>query len=235
MPAGEKPPTRPRKLPRQGRSRATVEVILDAAARVLVERGFERMTTNHVARVAGVSIGSLYQYFPNKDSLVRALLERHVAEAEAMRPAELRRPDLPLRRRIRLAVEWHLAAHASNPRLHQELSALGPRIVGDRAIRSFERGVERTIRVVLEAYRDELRPRDLDVAAFVVAQSIESLTHAAVLHHPELLDDPRLVDELTRLIVGYLAALPPPDGGSISPPRAPSAPARARTPPETRS
>ena len=70
--------TTPRKKPRQDRSRATVDAILEATARVLVEVGYERASTNRIARVAGVSIGSLYQYFPGKEALVAALVERHV-------------------------------------------------------------------------------------------------------------------------------------------------------------
>ena len=62
--------TVPRKLPRQDRSRATVDAILEAAARVLVKEGFERTTTNRVAEAAGVSVGSLYQYFPNKEAIL---------------------------------------------------------------------------------------------------------------------------------------------------------------------
>ena len=64
MPAQVK--TTPRKRPRQERAKATVETILEASARILVKRGFDGFTTNEVATAAGVSIGSLYQYFPNK-------------------------------------------------------------------------------------------------------------------------------------------------------------------------
>jgi AcrR family transcriptional regulator len=71
----------PRKRPAQLRSRRTVDAILDAAARIYGERGYAATTTNHVAEEAGVSIGSLYQYFPNKDSLLVALEERHLAQA----------------------------------------------------------------------------------------------------------------------------------------------------------
>jgi AcrR family transcriptional regulator len=67
-----------RKKPVQGRSQLTVQTILDAAAHMFGERGYSATTTNHVAEAAGVSIGSLYQYFPNKDSLIVALEERHL-------------------------------------------------------------------------------------------------------------------------------------------------------------
>ena len=72
--------TTPRKRPSQERSRATVDTILDATARVLIHAGFDGLTTNAVATKAGVSIGSLYQYFPNKEAMVSALIERHMNE-----------------------------------------------------------------------------------------------------------------------------------------------------------
>jgi AcrR family transcriptional regulator len=69
----------PRKLPAQSRSAATVSAVLEAAARILERRGFEGYTTNAVAEQAGVSIGSLYQYFANKDAVTVALIEREAA------------------------------------------------------------------------------------------------------------------------------------------------------------
>ncbi len=71
-----------RKQPAQRRSHHTVDRILDAAAHVFAERGYTATTTNHVATEAGVSIGSLYQYFPNKDALLGALEERHLRSAK---------------------------------------------------------------------------------------------------------------------------------------------------------
>lgn len=66
----------PRKSPRQRRSEATVAAVLEAAARILESEGLEGYTTNAVAKRAGISIGSLYQYFSNKDSITRALIAR---------------------------------------------------------------------------------------------------------------------------------------------------------------
>src|SRR5689334_2383592 len=70
----------PRKAPKQARSRATVDAILRASARVLSREGFDRLSTNRVAEVAGVGVGSLYQYFPSKEALVAALVDRHREE-----------------------------------------------------------------------------------------------------------------------------------------------------------
>ncbi len=71
----------PRKRPKQARSVALVERVLDEAARLFESEGYHATTTNHVAEAAGVSVGSLYQYFPNKDALLVGLAERHLDEA----------------------------------------------------------------------------------------------------------------------------------------------------------
>ncbi len=71
-------PEKPRKTPSQARSSHTVEAIFDAAIQVLLDGGLERLTTTRVAERAGVSVGSLYQYFQNKQSLVATVLERHL-------------------------------------------------------------------------------------------------------------------------------------------------------------
>ena len=82
-----------RRLPRQQRSRELVERLLDATAAVIVERGVQHLTTNHIAEKAGVSIGSLYQYFPDKDSLLEALLERMSGQIGATFRANANRID----------------------------------------------------------------------------------------------------------------------------------------------
>jgi AcrR family transcriptional regulator len=61
-------PINPRKTPRQARARATFDAILEAAARILVNEGYDRLNTNRIAEIAGVSVGTLYQYFPTKGS-----------------------------------------------------------------------------------------------------------------------------------------------------------------------
>ena len=79
-----KPLVSARKKPRQARSARVVDDILEAALRVLQRDGPARFTTVHVAEEAGVSVGSLYQYFPSKEALVAALVERHVAQMTSL-------------------------------------------------------------------------------------------------------------------------------------------------------
>src|ERR1700754_1142282 len=75
-----KPLTKPRKHASQGRSRATVDALIEATARILVKDGFDKASTNRIAEKAGVSVGSLYQYFPSKEALVAAVVKRHGEE-----------------------------------------------------------------------------------------------------------------------------------------------------------
>ena len=121
--------TTPRKRPRQDRAKATVDTILAASARVLVKRGFDGFTTNEVASAAGVSIGSLYQYYPNKEALVAALLEQHVEEMSAMLMGELARVSLlPMAQAVRVVIEMTIRAHAVEPELHRVLTEQVPRV-----------------------------------------------------------------------------------------------------------
>ena len=109
------PALKPRKNPEQSRSAETVRTILEGAARVLEERGLAGYTTNAVAERAGVSIGSVYQYFPGKDALTAALVAREsglfIAAVHAA--AEAATPELGLRRIVQAAV----AHQMSRPRL----------------------------------------------------------------------------------------------------------------------
>ena len=76
---GSRPQTSSKKDSLQKRSRATVEALVEATARVLRKEGYDRASTNKIAATAGVSIGSLYQYFPSKEALVAAVIERHTS------------------------------------------------------------------------------------------------------------------------------------------------------------
>jgi AcrR family transcriptional regulator len=197
--------TQPRKAPRQARSKATVDAILAAAARVLVKDGFERTTTNRVADAAGVSIGSLYQYFPSKESLVAALVTAHVDEMRGLVLAALEEVRvLPLRPAARRMIELLVAAHAVDPGLHRVLMEQVPRTGRLGKLADFEADLHRLIVAWLEMHRAELRVTDLGLAAFLAAATVEAITHFSVLYQPERLRDPTFLDEATELIVRYL-------------------------------
>ena len=187
----------PRKKPKQERSAATVEAILEATARILSREGRARLSTNRVAELAGVSVGSLYQYFPNKESLVAELARRFDrAFGERLAEAGARAAALPLREAVSVFLHFMIDIHSEDPRLHNELAAEVPE--GQRRYaREFVRGY-------FEAHRDEIRRPDLELAAHICLEVGEALTHGTALRRPELLRDPRFEHEVRDLILGYL-------------------------------
>ena len=197
--------TTPRKRPRQARSRATVDSVLEATARVLVKRGFDGLTTNLVADEAGVSIGSLYQYFPNKAALVGALIENHVDAMQSLALAELTRvAQLPMPEAIRSVIDAMIRAHAVSPELHRVLTEQVPRVGRMAKLREIEAITHRMVAGLLATRKAELAIEDPDMAAFVLVSAIEAITHRAALFAPELLRDPRLVDETCAMVRRYL-------------------------------
>lgn len=197
--------TTPRKRPRQARSKATVDTILEATTRVLVKQGFDSLSTNAVASAAGVSIGSLYQYFPNKEALVSALIDRHMEQMNLSILAELTRvAKLPVAEAARAVIELTIKAHAIDPELHRVLTEQVPRIGKLARLRELDEICHRMIAGLLAARKDELAIRDPDLAAFILVSTIESIVHRAALLYPSRLRDPRLVDEATVLVTRYL-------------------------------
>ena len=202
-------PTSARKRPSQARSQVTVEAILDAAAQVFEARGYAAGTTNRIAQRAGVSIGSLYEYFPNKDAIVVALAEREL-ERERQEILEL----LEGSKRDGLAgllqrfVETVVAFHARSPALHRILfeEAQHPPETHACVLR-FEETLAHALADGLRNRR--LRIDDADLAAHLIVQTTESLAHRFVLRGIHELDQAAFVDEVTRLLARYLGARPP--------------------------
>jgi hypothetical protein len=124
-----RPSTNLRKRASQRRSRATVSAIVEATARILVREGFDKASTNRIAEVAGVSVGSLYQYFPSKEALVVAVIDRHNREIMQVVCGELAEAmSLPVEKAVRKMVTVAVKAHRVNPKLHRVLVEQIPRV-----------------------------------------------------------------------------------------------------------
>lgn len=203
-----KPLTKPRKQASQERSRATVDALVEATARILVKEGFDKASTNRIAEVAGVSVGSLYQYFPGKEALVAAVIERHQQEImETVRGELAGMMVQPVERAMHMLAAVAVKAHRVDPKLHCVLAEQIPRVGELEKLAAFNREYYVLFRAYLEQHRDELRVDDLELAAFMCTTTIEALTHNAVLHHSRLLSDERmqtLVDEAAYLVSRYL-------------------------------
>jgi len=200
--------TKVRKIASQQRSRATVDALVEATARILVKDGFDKASTNRIADVAGASVGSLYQYFPGKEALVAAVIERHQHEIMQTVRGELAGVlDQPVEKAMRKLVAAAVKAHRVDPKLHRVLAEQIPRVGKLEKLERFNGENFTLFRTYLESRRDELLVDDLELASFVCVTSIEALTHNAVLHHSRMLSDAAmeaLTDEVARLVIRYL-------------------------------
>lgn len=184
---------------------ATVDAILDATARVLCTTGYDRASTNRIAQAAGVSVGSLYQYFPSKEALVAALAGRHMAAMTSLvrtKLAEVEKAPMPVA--VRTIIMTMFEAHAVDPALHKVLIEQVPRIGRLENLSRVENEVELLVAGLLQVRKRELRRTSVDIMAFMLVSVVESVTHATVLAELEPARVRAVVEELTDLVLRYL-------------------------------
>jgi AcrR family transcriptional regulator len=187
-----------RREPRQERARRTVEAMLDAATILVKRDGASAVTTNRIAEVAGVSIGSVYQYFPDKRAIFRALHDRHAeavgrvvdrAIVDRASPEDM----------LRALVEALIEAHAADPAAHDLVSLEVPH--GADGGRNLEARLGAALRIALASRAGE---RDLDREIFVLTHMVEALAHGAVLGRPPRLSLAAAREEAVRAVLSYL-------------------------------
>jgi AcrR family transcriptional regulator len=189
-----------RKEPRQARSRATIDAVLDAAAHILGDRGWTGLTTNAVAEMAGVSIGSLYQYFPNKLALIEAVRRRHFDEVlMVLRAAADDR--MARQKRIEALVDGMIAVHSRFPAAHRVLLEESPRGADTRGVHDrFEVECRRGYEALFKA--NARGTTDVRVGAQVLAGAVAGAVHEAA--RQGTLGTPILRQELVALVHAYL-------------------------------
>jgi AcrR family transcriptional regulator len=195
-----------RRQPKQRRARVTVEAVLDAVAKVLKRDGVDAVTTNHIAEVAGVSIGSIYQYFPDKRAIFAALHRRHVEEIDRLIENTLiEHATSPLDQLMRAIVEAMVEAHTGDPELYHLMMTLVPH--GVDGTPAFAVRLHNAFRLAIASRAGELkRHKDLDKVAFVVTNMVDGLSHGAVLRRPEGLSLAAAKEEAVRAVLAYLHA-----------------------------
>jgi len=199
-------PLAPRKVPAQSRSRETVEAILEATAQLLDRAGYDALNTNAIAARAGISVGSLYQYFPNKQAICGELTRRYVerqraAFAENLRQTFAAPPREQIARTVQTALDIARADRRAATLLYQHLR----HVPEDRAYADAQKAMEGELRRYYESPVGRAAFRNPDMAAFFTVHLMGTLLGEVLAHHPRWLDEPRLVSELTALFVSYLA------------------------------
>ena len=194
-----------RRTPRQSRSEATVEAILEAAFQLLEQGGVDALTTNHIAERAGVSVGTLYQYFRGKQAILAALAQRRAAAARD-RIAEIVIASVGVERReigaVRLIVRTLSTAFEGSPATRRALLDALTQEGGDDVVMRHHLAFFDAI-AGKAALGFDLSPE----AGFVLTHAVVGLLRAATVESDLALDPARLEDELVRLMEGYISAL----------------------------
>lgn len=191
-----------RKAPRQQRSRATVDTIVEAAARVLARRGWADFTTNETASVGGVSVGSIYQYFPNKLALAEEIRKRHLdAVLAAISGSEERDAAMTLEQRAAKLIDGVVAAHNVDQVLHRVLLDEVP-LAARSTQDEFEAEYLRRYQGVIASASGKPDPARDEIAGRVLSGAVEGVVHTAARHGE--LDSPTLRAELIELVCAYL-------------------------------
>jgi AcrR family transcriptional regulator len=193
-----------RRTPRQRRARQTVEAILEAVVRVVKREGIQAVNTNRVAEVAGVSIGSVYQYFPDKRAMFVALHRQHIEEIDRLiNRTIVECGQSSLEGMIRGVFEAMVDAHAKDPAYSSVIFSEIPHRPG--GTEEFAVRLHGVFRLALAAKKSELRKGlDLDVAAFVVGNIIDALAHGGAMRRPKGVGLEVAREEGVRAVVGYL-------------------------------
>jgi AcrR family transcriptional regulator len=176
-----------------------VNAVVEAAAQVLLREGYARSTTNRIALAAGVSIGSIYQYFRDKDEIFDAMLQRKTQGVMDGLIAATPDPAIPLEDVLRGMMKLGVALQPRGPELYRLLEYMPNALFRHRLAAIGEQFVAHVKRL-LEPHRDRLRVRDLDLASFIIVHSAEGIGMAAP---PELCGKP-LADELSDMLIRYL-------------------------------
>ena len=197
--------THPRKKPVQSRSKATVDALLTATARVMLREGYDRTSTNKIAAEAGVSIGSLYQYFPSKEAIVGELVERLYNESLALlEPRLLGTAGQSLEATVAALVDAMLEEHRQNPELRRIIFEQVPRVGRLAKKLDYQSRIAELVVRGMQAHRERLGVPDPEMAAFMLVHAVEAVIHATLAKRPSYLKHAQLAREIRRLVLGYL-------------------------------
>ena len=206
MPRRPPPSLTPRKSPVQRRSSVTVEAILQAAIQVLIADGKERLTTTRVAERAGVSVGTLYQYFPNKSALLQAALRQHMEEVGgAVERVCSELAGRPLAEMTTALIQAYFAAKMRNPQTSAALYAVSSDVDGWKIAQQTGRRVHKEV-VALLASSPEPLTKEPEMIASMLQSMLNGVSRRLLESPAPEKHFPAMREELLFLAGAYLEA-----------------------------
>jgi AcrR family transcriptional regulator len=200
------PALEPRKSPIQARSQASVDAILKATIQVLLSVGKDRLTTTRVAHRAGVSVGTLYQYFPNKNALLRAAVQQHMDQVgSALESACREQAGQPLQQMATAVITSFLAAKMKDPQTSAALYTIASGVDGAKIVREMSRKANRAIVTMLKSSSEKLQS-DPELVSSMLQASMAGVSRRLLDSPSPHLDYETIRDELVFLACAYLRA-----------------------------
>lgn len=223
LPAARTPAQYLRKAPRQRRSQVLFDRILSAAKRLFEENGYAYISTNHIAEAANISIGSLYQYFPNCEAIALAIYE----EASARATLEVQRRGFeilgfPLDKSLPIIIDSMLRIFEADRYVLLHLIDEVPELRQTAHVFSFDNLIKRSVKTYLEQHYPDASRSEIERKGYLIEKCTVGTVRAYLQERPNNLSRRAIVSELTMLVQAYLAtiqpkpALRPPNAGSRS-------------------
>ncbi len=194
-----------RKEPRQERSKKLVAFIIEAGVRLLEEEGPDALTTTRVAEVAGVSVGSIYQYFKDRDGIADAIYRHKLAQEwnQLLQWGEL--ADLPPIPMIHRIIDTAVERHRRFLELHAEFYRDR---VAEFSLDNFSTEKEHQsvtwLCQLFERHRSELAIENPEHAAYIVSRGISSILRSTIQDRPEYVFDDAFIEELKVFVTAFL-------------------------------
>lgn len=201
-----RPQFKPKKVPGQARSRQTFDAIVEACARLLIARGYGALTTNHIAELAGVSIGSVYEYFGDKEAVVSEVVRR--ASEGFSEDAARALPALegaPLEKAVTAWIDTLLSAMRARAELLRAIAADVPLAIREPHRRE---AWDRHLALARAAYRSagaRVRQDRAEEVSFLVVTLVDATLTRLVLEPPPDVDEETVVEELGRRVVEWVS------------------------------
>lgn len=200
--------------PSQPRAKVTVDALVEATGQVFGARGFDRTTTARIAERAGVSIGSLYQYFPDKQALITAFVARRLQEdVELMEVVSARAAGLAPLDAAKVGIEEIVRMFRRDRAMYQGVADVLPLLEQTPEVRQGLVYAHAAATAILSAQPELLGGRDAELVALVAMHAVRGSLFRILEFSPDKLDDPALPGLLLGLVVGLIGASP---GGEAS-------------------
>ena len=194
----------PRKLPVQARSKALVDAIAEACLRILDKEGEDALTVNRIAEVSGATVGSIYQYFPNKESMIAAVYER-MLDQESVQLYQMREQlhGLPLHAVLRQIfanmIRVELRLHGLSPGFHARYRSALHLGLWHAPQASTQEFINTTWLPLLQIYADEVQTDQPELAAYLLGKGLREIIHNAVQDIPEQARSHAFLDALVTI------------------------------------